>query len=181
MKVYSWIYLDTAPECVEIKTSSTIGSGGVLDVLMYTSQRDFAVRVVISFNSKIQYWIGLCTRSVTDFPGTLPTDVDQVWRIVLTRFSSIRVQIFCDNVEVLNILISGETCDDGEWRRWAKELMDNQGGWGKGMMFFASRDTASDFYRSCPPSNYIGPLIKLISNLDFIIFLNDADISNIEI
>ena len=109
---------------------------------------EFALRVYIKFNSEIQYWIASCIKTSTKFSGNLPTEVDKVWRIVSTSVVSRRVQIYCNDVEVVNIKASEVTCDDSAWREWANEVIE---GWGS--MFFGSTDTASDYYRSCQPSN----------------------------
>ena len=145
---FQWIYPDTAQRCIEIKTNSTIGSGHELDVLMYKTKGGFAMRVNIKFNSEVQYWIASCINPSVKFSGNLPTEVDKVWRIVSTSFLSRRVQIYCNDVEVVNIRASEDTCDDSAWKEWADEVIE---GWGS--MFFGSTDTASDYFRSCRPSN----------------------------
>ncbi|KAL5250758.1 hypothetical protein ACHWQZ_G016485 [Mnemiopsis leidyi] len=136
--VFPDIDLETNP--LEIKTDSTIGSGDSVYVWFYTSERDDVGDVSISFSSTPQYNIYNCIYSETDFPVSPPSDVEKVWRITLNRNSGIRLLIHCNNVEVLNILMSDKTCSDYSWSTyWSKNV---------GKVWFYSSDTASDYYRA---------------------------------
>ena len=137
--VWPEIDLETIP--LEIKTDRTIGSGDKVDVYFYTSGRDYVGYVAIRFSSTPQYYIGYCTYSYTNFPVSLPTEVEKVWRITLNRNSGIRLLIHCNNVEVLNILMSSSTCSDSRWSTyWSRTV-------GK-FSFDPDYDTASDYYRA---------------------------------
>ena len=128
---------------LEIKTDSEIGSGDTVMVFFYTS--DNTGRVYLYFTSTPQYYIKYCN-SKTDFPADLPADVNKIWRIGITRTSGIRLQIHCNDVEVLNILISDTTCSNKNWS-WIKYWTRV-----KKKIYFTSEDTASDYYRA-----YQGP------------------------
>ena len=106
----------------------------------YTSGKNWAGGVLISFSSTPQYSIDYC-RSRINFPVSLPTEVEKVWRIALNRNSGIRLLIHCNNVEVVNILISDSTCSRSGWSNWSKTF---------GNVWFESptTDTASDYYRA---------------------------------
>ena len=136
--IYPEIDLETIP--LEIKTDSTIGSGDKVYVYFYTSGRDYVGHVGISFSSTPQYDIGNC-RTWTFFQVSLPTEVEKVWRITLNRNSGIRLLIHCNNVEVLNFLMSDSTCSDSSWStHWSRTV-------GK-IWFHNDYDTASDYYRA---------------------------------
>ena len=127
---------------LEIKTNSELGSGDKVEVSFYNSQGDKAGRVTIYFFSKPQFWLSWCNAR-TDFSSTLPTAVDKVWRISLTKTLDIRLQIHCNNVQVLNFLLQNETCFYTDWREyWSRDVEK---------IAFYTRDTASDFYRPFIP------------------------------
>ena len=134
--------LETIP--LEIKTDSTIGSGDHVYVRFYTSggRGIYVGRVQISFSSTPQYEISPCMYGWTNFPVRLPTEVEKVWRITLNRNSGIRLLIHCNNIEVVNILMSSSTCSDSSWSKyWSRTV---------GYIWFGSpsSNTASDYYRA---------------------------------
>ena len=95
--------------------------------------------VMIRFSSPPQYYIYPCA-TWTNFPVSLPTDEERVWRITLNRNSGIRLLIHCNNVEVLNILMSS-TCSSSYWStRWSRTVGT--------ISFHPTYDTASDYYRA---------------------------------
>ena len=115
-----------------------LGSEDEVRVRFYNSQGDRAGGVRIYFSSSPQYFLGWCS-SRTNFPSTLPTAVDKVWRISLTKTSGKTLQIHCNDVEVLNFLLSDDTCDDSDWRKYWSRDVDKIG--------FTIDDTASHYYR----------------------------------
>ncbi|KAL5264472.1 hypothetical protein ACHWQZ_G005534 [Mnemiopsis leidyi] len=133
--------LETTP--LEIKTDSTLGRGDKLDLILYNSQEELAGRVKIWFSSTPQYWLYKCTMFPTNFASNLPAAVDKVWRISLSRTSGIRLQIHCNDVEVLKYSLSNDTCRGTLWREnWSREVEK---------IAFSKGDTASDFYRRGKP------------------------------
>ena len=119
-----------------------------------TSERDYAGEVILLFTSPPQYVLlsYSCATSWTDFPTQLPTDPNKVWRITLTKTSGNRLVIHCNEVEVLNVLLSESTCSDKrQWSNsWSKDIEN---------ILFKSGDRA--YYRGC---------IKLLSKESYIIF-----------
>ena len=135
--VFPEIDLETTP--LEIKTDS----GDQVYVQFFTSGRDYVGYVQIRFPSTPKYYIYNCMSSLsyTNFPVSLPTEVEKVWRITLNRNSGIRLLIHCNNVEVLNFLMSSSTCSDSRWSTyWSRTV-------GK-FWFNPHYDTASDYYRA---------------------------------
>ena len=108
-------------------------------VIFYDTSKRYNAAVEIWFNSIPQYRLPYCSSSYTEFPVTLPSTTDKVWRITLTRSSGVRFIIHCNNVEVLNVLLSDTSCDDSGWSRsWNRETA---------YIVTFDFDTASDYYR----------------------------------
>ena len=111
-------------------------------VRFYSSHGNAVGGVSLYFNSSPQYYISSCNTSDTDFPTVLPSAKDKVWRITLTRTSGIRLVVHCNEVEVLNILMSDSTCSRSEWNTyWSKNIAKIR---------FSKQDNASDNYRCRP-------------------------------
>ena len=130
--------LETTP--LEIKTNSELAIGDEVRVYFFNSQGDSAGGVEIYFSSPQRYYHYYCSSSYTDFPNTLPTAVDKVWRISLTKTSDITLRIHCNDVAVVNFLLSDDTCDiiNSNWRDyWSRDV--------EKIAF--SPSTASDYYR----------------------------------
>ena len=105
----------------------------------FTTQREGAAGVDIYFTSTPRYWLLYCSYS-TNFPSNLPSEVDKIWRITLDKTAGIRLKIHCNGVEVVNILISDNTCDRSDWRKyWSRDVE---------YIFFLGSDTASEYYRA---------------------------------
>ena len=140
-----WINFNPEQYSLEIKTDSTLGSNDKVLVDLYTSQGDLVGVLDLYFYSTLQYFIEPCSWDITNFPtNLLPPDNDNVWRVTLTRTSGIRLVVHCNEVEVLNILMSDSTCDEPEWSfSWSGEVAKIK---------FHSGDTASDYYQTQPGS-----------------------------
>ena len=111
-------------------------------VQFYTSGRDHVGRVQILFYSTPQYYISHCMSSNTNFPVSLPTEVEKVWRITLDRNSGIRLLIHSNNVEVLNFLMSSSTCSSypSSYKTyWSRTV---------GKIWFHPYHTAADYYKA---------------------------------
>ena len=113
-----------------------------MSVWFYTSGGAEVGGVRIRFTSTPQYLTYRCRTSNINFPVSLPTEVEKVWRITLNRNSGIRLLIHCNNVEVLNILMSSSTCSHSSWSTyWSKTV-------GKIWFSAPAYNTASDYYRA---------------------------------
>ena len=142
--------LENSP--LQIRTNSEIGSDEEVRVYFYDAQSDEpAGGVFLLFTSPPQYVLRWCSASNTDFPSTLPSETDKVWKI--TRSSGTpSVVIHCNNKEVLKVVLSDSTCSHSNWNYWSRDVEKIK---------FYSSDTASDYYRpgkvmtSCVFENYI--------------------------
>ena len=134
-----YIDADLENSSLEIKTDSVFGSDERVSVWFYNSDyKSTAGGVILHFTSTPQYELWYCT-SKTNFSTALPTGTNKVWRISLIRTSGIRLVIHCNDVEVLNLLLSDTTCSSSYWNGyWSRDVEK---------IIFRSSDTASDFYR----------------------------------
>ena len=124
-----------------IRTNSVLGSNDRVDVYFYSAEGELAGRVILRFASTLQYWLDWCSTSWTNLPVTPPSATDKVWRITLTRTAGVRLVIHCNDVEVLNTLLSEATCRSGWSTYWNRDVTKIR---------FYSPDTASDYYRPQP-------------------------------
>ena len=124
---------------MELKTDGSIGSNEKVMVEFSTDSGVRAGGVILHFTAPPQYELAYCI-SRTNFPAELPTDTNKVWKISLTRTSSIRLVIHCNEEEVVNILLSESTCSySSQWSdTWNKDIKQIR---------FEEDDTASDYYR----------------------------------
>ena len=134
--------LENSP--LQIRTNSEVGSNEEVKVHFYTSAGagDPAGGIEFSFKSSLQYSFVHCTNMVPiNFPTDLPTEMDKVWTIFLTRNSGeIRVVVICNDKEVLNVVLSDTTCTFSSWNTyWSKDV--------EKIAFLYSHHSASDFYR----------------------------------
>ena len=124
---------------LEIKTDSELGSNEYVFVYLYSAGGDKTGYVYLYFSSAMQYQLGYCTYT-TNLPTAPPSTANKVWRITLTRSSGVRVQIHCNGVEVLNLLLSDRTCGYSSWSTtWNRDV--------EKIWFHSRWDTASDKYR----------------------------------
>ena len=137
---------DLVDNALEIKTMRTLGSNARVKVRFYTAQDHYAGLFEIHLKSTPQYWLGWCSRSATDFPTTLPTATEKIWKFSLDKSSGIRVKIDCNGKRVLDVLLSDETCANKKWSIfWNRQLEKVQFD-----LLWHHGDTASEYYRLNP-------------------------------
>ena len=126
---------------ITFTTNSAVGSGEKVGVYFYDNG-NYAGNVGIYFNTRIQYYIGYCTPYNNNFPVSLPAAPDKTWTIEYNTAGKI-LALYCNGVQVLNLLISDSECTDSRWRTyWERKPTQ---------ILFSSIDTASDSY--CISSN----------------------------
>ena len=131
--------LENSP--LHLKTDSlvVVGSDEEVYVSFNTAGGEQAGGVRLYFTSPPRYALVWCHRYTSLFPTALPSETDKIWTITLSRAAVIRVTIQCNDKEVLDVVLSGTTCDDTYWNNyWSKEVKKIR---------FTSSDTASDYYR----------------------------------
>ena len=111
-----WKY-DLENNPIQLRTEYEVGSGEVLEIFLDDDEEDDAGDIYIYFDNPLKYELYGCTNDKTDFHTELPAEVVKVWTFTLSRDDGERrVVIHCNDEEVLNLVLSGETCDDSDWR-----------------------------------------------------------------
>ena len=123
-----------------IKTDSELGSEEEVDVEFYSSEVQAAGGIRIRFKDTLEYYLGWCSNSYKVFPITPPTTRDKVWKITLDKTAGIRKIIHCNEVEVLNVLLSDDECDDSSWSSYWSGTVNE-------ILFNKRLDSASDYYQ----------------------------------
>ena len=115
-----------------------MGSYEYLRLYFENAQNDSAGGFFLKFLSTPQYYLSRCG-GWYNFPTTLPSTTEKIWRITLDKSEGIRVIIHCNGMEVLNFLLSDETCTHYHYRSyWSRDVTQ---------LYFSWSDIASDFYR----------------------------------
>ena len=116
--------------------------GSYENVYLYfkDAQDDWAGGVQIYFSSPPRYYLVYCSPYI-NFPTTLPSATEKIWRITLDKSEGIRVKIHCNGVEVANVLLSDQVCTNygsRYYNYWSRDVTQ---------LYFSSGDRASDYYR----------------------------------
>ena len=136
---------------LEIRTDSKIGSHKKEEVMFHNADGDLVGGFYFSFGTKVKYFIGYCSSDKIDFPSTLPSTTEKLWRITLKRTSSVQIIIHCNGQEVLDVQASDTTCRRGYWNsNWSKGPV-------KKIKSASSLSMAADYYRA-----YTGECLDLI-------------------
>ena len=112
----------------------------------YTAGGEFAGSVMLVAFTKNgvqnpeKYLLLQCSTSSNTFPTAPPSEINKVWTIALTRLSGdIRLVVQCNDIEVLNVVLSDTTCKSSDWRTyWSRDVEQ---------ISFGDSDDASDYYR----------------------------------
>ena len=128
--------LESTP--LEVRTDSVLGSHDQVIVNFFSAGGDYAGEVYLFFISTLHYYFKWCSTTWLN-PVTEPSANDKVWRITLTRTAGVRLVIHCNDVEVLDMLLSDATCRSGWSTHWSRDVTKIQ---------FHHNDLASDDYRA---------------------------------
>ena len=137
-------------ETITVTTESVAGTEELLDVHFYDKDGGKAGAVLIKFYTQIKYQMGWCSPGYTTFPVTLPTAKQKTWTFTY-NYAEKRVEIFCNGVQVVNVVLSDSVCT-----RSSVKWIDN---WENKptQIDFYSKDDASDSYCiSSKPGKYNG-------------------------
>ena len=138
-----------------IKTDSEFGEDEKIRIHFQKGKDNRAGGVEIEIKSSPTYLPLDCKNAGDQMPllTDLPSAAEKIWRIMVTKNSDIRLLVHCNDVKVVDALISESTCVTAKFENWSKEVKKIK---------FHSFDTASDFYISSPPpSEPITPGIVL--------------------
>lgn len=134
-----YIDFDLEATPLQIKTDSAVGSEDQVVVFFFSSHGGRAGGILLYFGPTLQYYIWHCQQGIySNFLAPLPTATEKEWRVTVTRTSSVRVVIQCQDVEVANVVLSDSTCSEEDWREtWSNDVEK---------IFFTDTDTATDLY-----------------------------------
>ena len=122
----------------EIKTSSALGSGDNVNLKFYSAGGDMAGGFELYFAETLKYHVGWCDTGRHTVPIKLPSTKEMVWKIKLNRTSGIRLQVLCNEEEMLNFLVT--TCSFNNWRaHWPYSVA---------RVRIQNDDSATKFYRT---------------------------------
>ena len=77
----------------------------------------------IYFWDEISYQVKFCMGDYEHFPENLPTDHVRIWTISLSAEVELRLIVECNGVQVVNFLVSDNTCEDSVWAKfWNKDV-----------------------------------------------------------
>ena len=127
---------------LEIKTNASLGTGRKLAVQYITKQGDQIGGVNLTFNTQLEVRISKCYVFLQEQPLTnVPGTVEKWWRLTVSSegTSQTRLQLHCNEVEVMSVVLSDVKCSGGE------------GGVEGGSIEFLIGDSASEFYRPYKP------------------------------
>ena len=108
---------------VKFKTIQTVSSDEEYVELLYSDEEgDPKGTLRINFGlPKISTELVKCQDSPVEISANLPDEVEKVWTVV--RTTDYRILVHCNEVEVMNFLLSDETCPSeydwfGTMKRW---------------------------------------------------------------
>ncbi|KAL5247615.1 hypothetical protein ACHWQZ_G019482 [Mnemiopsis leidyi] len=133
----------------EIKTDGTAGSNKKLFIEFFgVTAGDPVGGFLINFYASPKFKVLRCMESEKVFPDSvsLPSNPINTWKIKWLRTSKEkRVVVHCNDVEVVNVIISDTECNDNVWRSsWSADIKK---------LKFNGGDTASKHYKEiklCP-------------------------------
>ena len=132
---------DPDSEEITIRTDSVAGSDAEMAVWFYNDASQHVGGVRVYFTSPIKYRLVHCTNGWIQFPVSLPPETDKTWKISYSPAEK-RVVYYCNEVEVLNLVLSDSVCDrtDIDWKETWEQGEPIQ------INFPTAHDTASDEY-----------------------------------
>ena len=129
---------DPDSEDITILTDSLAGSEDEISMPFFDDNDQYIGGIGISFKSpQMVYIIDTC-RATNLFPVAVPTGTGKMWRISYNQ-AQLTVGIYCNGVEVLNVVLSDGFCTSGTWRNNWQLRTPTQ-------ITFHSRDSASEQY-----------------------------------
>lgn len=122
MQDYRTVTIDLENTPLELKTESQVGSGQKARI-DFMNGGSYTGLLEIKFDSTPYYSLHWCTSGRNYFLSDLPTGENMVWKITFTRTTDLRIQIHCNGVEVVNFVMTDETCSKDGWRSyWGKKV-----------------------------------------------------------
>ena len=105
-----------------------MGSGDLLGIVFYSPQQEYAGQIDISFSAPPRYYLHQCLSSPdpADLQINFPNERDKILKIARIRDqeeNSVRLQVTCNDEEILDVMFSNDTCEDKSWSTvWNREI-----------------------------------------------------------
>ena len=149
---------------IEIKTNSSTDNDDCdymeIGFFHFNLFPNYIGNFIVSFGKDgMKYAVDRCKHWL-DFPLSLPTEIDKIWRITVTKDTGVRFQVHCNDVEIINFLFSDESCSDERgWNKYWSMDINTVG--------FINQDNASNFYRSTQrPGDFFNIRIRALSIIE---------------
>ena len=120
---------------IYFKTNSADGSDGNIDIIIYNEQDGLVENFEYRFSERT-FMLYSCMTEFDDLHTNPPNAVEKEWEIA--RLPGPRVTIHCNNVKVVDLLMSASSCDKNIWSSSYNEEMTK--------FRFCTCDTASYSY-----------------------------------
>ncbi|XP_063691572.1 uncharacterized protein LOC134823905 [Bolinopsis microptera] len=76
-----------------------------------------------TYNKPDDYLIKNCKNKNSLFPENMPTEAEKLWSILATTGANPSFKVQVNGVEVINLLLTDDTCDYPNWRNfWTQEI-----------------------------------------------------------
>ena len=133
------IEFDIEKTPLQIWTDSVLmNTGDQITVMFYDDLGQAAGGLWFYFWDTPGYWLDKCSSNTLILQKDLPSEVEKVWKMTVTKTSDVRVVLTCNDEEVFNFVLSILTCGESLWRDyWSRDVTKIR---------FTKEDTASDFY-----------------------------------
>jgi len=105
---------------IQIKTDSKVGERTSIGVEFFDDMDDpdYVRYFMIDFGEVIAWSLGPCTDSKFFEFTNLPSEDEKVWTIAYIAVGGPRIIMHCNDVEVLDFLMSDDTCADDDWSEY---------------------------------------------------------------
>jgi len=125
-----------------VKTNKALGAGGVINLYFWKNEGSYdalAGGLSIKLEKIPVYWISYCSEEYRDLLNTIPDVTERVWKIALTRSAGTRIVVHCNDVLVVDVVLSDSTCEDDTYKKYYSVV-------GIDRVEFDEHDTASVSY-----------------------------------
>ena len=131
--------LESVP--LEIRTDSVLSTpGDQSSIQFYDKQGQVAGGLWLYFWAIPRYSLAQCDTNTKLFNKDLPSEVEKVWKMTVTKTSDVRVVLTCNDEVVVDKVLSIAECGETRWRDyWSRSVT---------RIVFTNEDSASDYYFS---------------------------------
>jgi len=112
---------------VQFKTDKVVIKTEELELTFFSGEkRDSKLGgISVRFNTDqtLTYKIADCQTAYNKFPENMPTEVEKLWSIIVTTGAQPSFKVQVNGVEVINLLLTDDTCTMESWRdSWTGEI-----------------------------------------------------------